>query len=55
MTALLTGREIEHAKRLAGMNRLSDDLAPARGIMVGILIGSALWLVIGIVIYCTFF
>ena len=28
-----------------------DPLAPARGIMVGMLIGAALWLVIGLVIY----
>jgi hypothetical protein len=33
----------------------TDDLAPARGIMVGMLIGAALWAVIGIIIYFTFF
>lgn len=54
MTALLTESEIDYARRLAAMGR-DDDLAPARGIVVGVLVGIALWLVIGLVIYFTFF
>lgn len=33
----------------------SDDLAPARGIIIGMLIGLALCLALGLVIYRTFF
>ena len=50
MTAPLTESEIDYARRLAAMDR-GDDLAPARGIMVGMLLGAALWLVLGLVIY----
>ncbi len=53
MTAPLTESEIDYARRLAAMNR--DRLAPAKGHMVGMLVGSAFWLVIGLVLYFTFF
>lgn len=33
----------------------NNDLAPARGIMGGMLIGSAIWTAIGLVVYFTFF
>lgn len=49
----LTEAEIDYARRLAAMDH--DDLAPAKGIMVGMLVGAACWLVIGLVIYFMFF
>ena len=52
MTTPLTDAEIDYARRLAAMDRDGD---PEKGVVIGMLLGAACWLVIGIVIYFTFF
>ena len=70
MTTPLTPKEIMHARRLARLGHTGDDLpqepemAPeeptcdldaAKGIIIGVMIGTALWAVIGLILYFTFF
>ena len=69
MTAPLTPEEIMQARRLARLGHTGDnlpqepetapdeptyDLNAARGI-IGVMIGCALWAVIGLILYFTFF
>ena len=54
MTTPLTDAEIDYARRLAAMNR-EVRLPEGSGFFIAMLIGSAMWAVIGIVIYFLFF
>ena len=49
---LLTKDQIDDAKRLSHINKGPNA---ARGIIIGMMVGTAVWLIIGIVIYFTFF
>jgi hypothetical protein len=50
MTTLLTGREIEDAKRLSKMSR-GERFPEGSGIGLGVILGAILWGIIGFVIY----
>ena len=52
MTTPLTEAEIDYARRLAAMDRDGD---PEKGVVIGLLLGAACWLVIGLVLYFTCF
>ena len=53
MTTPLTDAEIDYARRLAAMER--DGGEPEKGVVIGLLLGAACWLVIGLVLYFTCF
>ncbi len=67
MTAPLTPKEIMDVRRLARLGKTApparerfaipkhDASGPRKGIFKGMMIGSALWVVIGIILYFTFF
>lgn len=55
MTLPLTDIQSDNARRLAAMPSGSDALAPVRGVLVYLLIGVALWAVLGVVVYFKFF